>query len=645
MTNLELALQYPASKKILAVTMAAGKRFVLWTQDATAWYSPCTDICIAAKENGTDLAAASSLANCKATDGSYWLDTSNDRLYVNPVASSPYDSVIVGTLAFYVSNFGKVLNDNLYKARINSLPDVVISVPEQLGDQGHVGGGTIKLDNGDGYFNDLIGLDWDAGYIEMSLGVDVPATGSVMDWSDYEVVGKWRVEAWDREDGEAILRLKEYKSRSRVKIPQAVFQLGELDEANFTWPNIDLNIVGNRVPIAMGPLLGVVAFCVDTTTGTFRVVGHAISAFTAFRTSEGIEVTPDSTDITKSEFVFADWTDDTKTDYFHVPIEVDIVAPYDNPADQIEEVLTTWAGEPDSALLMPSSGGDDENMGFGTYGSRNEWLLGTDNDGNEVSVYAGALYIDSETEALKICETIAAVAGGLFYSDLQGRYVLRLWEPVASENELTLNEWDIDDVKDTTDAGDPVTSVVVGYAHNYSSDTAQFVSDESDEWLYRRNLPSHEIEQKTLDLSDIKDARNWGSRELAMKGPPRYMLDIYCNQKAFLRQPGDAVRVVYSREGIDDFFDVLGVRNKPGTGEVVLSVSNWRGLAARTALVCDETFNFPDRLGGASAETYSPAWSDAQKKWASENGFYICDDNGFAAPTDEDSYNFSVVGP
>jgi hypothetical protein len=47
---------------------------------------------------------------------------------------------------------------------------------------------------------------------------------------------------------------------------------------------------------------------------------------------------------------------------------------------------------------------------------------------------------------------------------------------------------------------------------------------------------------------------------------------------------------------------------------------------------------FPALLGGGSAEIWDKNWTAAQKAYARQNFGYWCDENGFADPTDPESY-------
>jgi hypothetical protein len=451
--------------------------------------------------------------------------------------------------------------------------------------------------------------------------------------NDYEVVGKWRITKVHF-GHECTVTVEELKTRIAVEIPRNVFKTGELDADTFTYPNIDPDRVGEIVPVAFGISYGVPTTLIDNTTGLYKITGHALDAITRVYDGNGVTVNV-ITDLANGEFTYSAMG----------TLYADIDAGNENPADCIEKLITDedrGAGESTSEILQPGSGDPDEGQGFGTYGSRTKWIVGYTKEGQEVHRPAISLFLDSAEELLDTIEHVSAFANALVYIDRQGRYTCRYWEPKVGQGVFNLDASDILDVTQVGDWKDPITKVIAKYRERRDNSTFQVVEVESDEHEYRLGLTTESVLEEELPMTLKVDATQWAGRTLAMRARPIRTLDVECSQRAMLLQPGDAVSIDYPRRGIDGKFEVIETSIHPGSHEVSLTVSDWRGFGNRPGFWVIDSPVFPATLGGGAASPWDNTWTDAQKAWAKQNVGYWMDDDEFMDSNDLGSYKASV---
>jgi hypothetical protein len=472
------------------------------------------------------------------------------------------------------------------------------------------------------------------------LGKYVPQFDTFPD-DEYESVGKWRITQVTF-GHECTITVEELKTRINIEIPRFVYKTGaETDEATFTYKNLESGAIGDTVPIAYGVVYGAKCTLIDTDSAsgdqTYKIVGHEIDAVLRVYNSSNATTDPGSIDLTKAEFTITGGGAGT--------LYADIDAGYENPADCIEMLITDedrGAGEDVTELFKPGSGDDDEGQGFGTYGSRTKWVIGETVMGTEVNRPAISLYLDSAEDMLEVVERVASFAMANVYVDRLGRYTCRAWEPVVSQGAFKLDASDIMDVVQVGDWTTPINKVTALYRKDYKTGNEQVAEQASVELQTRQGMPTEAVLEESVPFNNKVDAARWASQTLAMRGRPLRTIGVECSQRAMLLQPGDVVDVEYGRRDIDGIYEILEVTIQPGSFEVRLTLTNWRGYDDRPGFWVIDSPVFPTSLGGGAASPWDNTWTDAQKKWARENVGYWEDDNGFMDSNDLDSYKASV---
>ena len=465
---------------------------------------------------------------------------------------------------------------------------------------------------------------------------------------DYIQLFNWRITGW--KFGRRVqVEVEEQRSRAKIKIPQAVWQIGALDKAAYTYPNLDSSAEGGLVPIGIGKVLRAPVVLVDgggesPTEYTFRVVGHAINSFDGFYV-DGEQVSAQSFDLATSEFTLSSAVYDGVAE-----VRVDFTALYDNVADVIEWLLETWGGEPTTNLHKPGSGDPDEGEGFGTYGSRTNWVRGHLNSfssGTERSLYALSKFIDSEEDLMDLCDELAGFCGGLFFNNRQGKYTLRTWNPQPAEGFMRFDqtiEGEIRDVVPEAMPNEAVTRVIARYRKRLDETGQQFLVEGSEPLRRRRGLKEHALLDQELPFHYREDALLWAGRTLAMRGPPLRVYRATVFRKGATLLPGDGVWLSYARRNLNGPFEVIGVSWKPGSKTCELRLVDWRGLGDEHAFWLAASPAMPSYLGGRDMDPWdadSLPWDADELRFAQTDGGYWQDDNGFAQDGTEEARDYS----
>lgn len=186
MTTLTDRLAWPNLKKVVLVEVTAGEHLRHWTLDSgSVWYATtiagASRHVIDARENGVSLTEGASTA---LSAGQWYWDRAAGRVYVCCTGSvSPYTKTLQSIIRFCFSSAGRIYNGVYYDPRVLSLPSLSMKIEHQFGEPGVLGTGNIELANGDGFFDELSGLQWDAGTVTVKMGADNPLLSQAVDLS------------------------------------------------------------------------------------------------------------------------------------------------------------------------------------------------------------------------------------------------------------------------------------------------------------------------------------------------------------------------------------------------------------------------------------------------------------------------------
>ena len=165
-------LLHPDIQKIFLAEVTCGQQLTLWTLDTgTTYFATAIYDVIDVKENGVSLTSRASIALVDANAGSYFFDSDNERVYVHTTGSADAHTVTIqAILRFYYANRDRKLNNQYYEPRLQSAPNLSLRIESKFTGISQISGGTFTFVNGDGFYDDLANLQWDAGFVTLKLG-------------------------------------------------------------------------------------------------------------------------------------------------------------------------------------------------------------------------------------------------------------------------------------------------------------------------------------------------------------------------------------------------------------------------------------------------------------------------------------------
>jgi hypothetical protein len=340
-------LPFPGSKKVFLIEQTAGEQLNLWAlaagQTYTYWCATVLHV-DDVKENGISITAQASIANVEANAASYFWDQAAGRVYVHCTGGvAPTTKTLQAIVSFFFSTEGRVYNGIYYDPRIKALPSLSMRVERVFGDPGQLGSGTAIYENGDGFFDLLSGLQWDAGRVVLKMGIDDPHSPfTKATYAEFDTVGTWNVKSWAKSDTEFKVNLEEIKGNTKIKIPLEHYTRDE-------FPYMREEDVGKVKQIAYGQIFDIAPVCVNVSEKRFRVAGHAIQGFFGIRmksavTGYWVDTTFTTIDGSLAEFTVTDW--DMKAEIavdFFGKMNLDGTL-MDNPADVVKDILMTYLG-------------------------------------------------------------------------------------------------------------------------------------------------------------------------------------------------------------------------------------------------------------------------------------------------------------
>lgn len=172
------ALGHPAGRRVVVAVLSPRQTLTWWTATGGGtphlWQADTPHRVTGCLAAGVALTEAASLAAAEAAAGSYFWDSSAGRVYVRLAADAdPRGQVVQAVLRFAVATHPKLFAGEPFEPRLFGVPDVSLRIPERFGGRPEYGGGTVELANEDGWFDALAGLEWDAGRVDLYVGVDL----------------------------------------------------------------------------------------------------------------------------------------------------------------------------------------------------------------------------------------------------------------------------------------------------------------------------------------------------------------------------------------------------------------------------------------------------------------------------------------
>jgi hypothetical protein len=628
LTALTDALAHPNIKRVFLAEITAGQHLTFWTLNSgSTWYAATAYEVVDVEENGASLTSRASIALVDANAGSWYFDAAAARVYVHCTASaSPYGKTLQALVQFRFANHPKIFNDDYYEPRLLSVPNMSLRVERRFTGVGQVGGGTVTFENHDGWFDGFTDLQWDAGIAVIAFGVDRPGI-SEMAYGDYAIIGTWRANKWSKDDTRFSLTLVERKSLIQNEIPTAVY-----DSA--TYPNARDSDIGKSIPVAYGTIKDVEPACINLLTRRFKVAGHAITGFDAVRvknTSSGAweEKGFATTDLTLAEFTMGsgDWADG-------------------------KEIAVDFRGKKTAGGIIMDNASDEPTSHVNTTSFTTAWnkldagavFLSDD----RATLGKLGVYIDEATQARKIIEAINLAVGGYLFSDSEGNFYYRVFDPAVGEGLTLLTEEEIFSFTENHDSDKIYSRITVHYNKRHTQDWSEVYVLDLAERQYLHNQPEPALLEQEAVLSNTGDAQRMGQRLGVYEGRPARVWKISAPARLLLTKlPGDFLHVTYARHDFDEIVEILELSHDLMNDKTTLTVADAHGHADRAGFWVDAAAVLPTRFSGlagygAGSLAWNDSWDDEIKAWARQNVGYWTDANGFASTTDPESFMTST---
>lgn len=711
------AITQPTASVIILAEMTALAWLRAWIVDGTLTNTYTIALAhepeAVTSDGATALIQRSTAADVNSNAGSWYWDGAT--LWVRAYASNIYALTITARLRFRVSNQEKILDGRYWEARLQGSPQISQRIEAVFGGVGQIGGGTLNLNNADGYFDDLQDLRWDAGDVTLKIGIDLPRR--TMAFADYETLATWSIVGWQRNliTGTFELKLKEPKARVKSKLPLDLFNRDD-------YPNLDETFLGTPIPLAYGTIYGAKPVLIDPGAKRFKVAGHAIRSF------DGVRLLKERNEsVTRTTTGAVGWQNHSGRVWRYylagetfkaVTFEGTLLTRKDNVADVLAN-NGTWTDSENYVYVNPQTAetfaggktliltsektlndyqtanfasvdlsageftlGDDWAVGMevsvdfrGKVSAGNLWLdntadivadllsvvgetnldaasfatararlsVGIDENGAEVNSRSPSLYLTRQTELVELLGEIAATAGAYLYSDATGRYYFGVFEPVASDSLPIVNADEVIDFEEENEAGDRFSQISANYATREQDKYSQVLTASVDANQFAAGQTNPVTKTADLSFSQARDVRDWSARTLCIEGAPLKLYQLVMPWRGFQWKPGQQLLVRYAAKSIDAVLEIIEVGIDLTNKTTRLLLGNLRGFADAGGFWAGALEALPTRFAGltgygAGSLVWNASWAPEIKRWARQNVGYWTDDNGFADPTDPESF-------
>lgn len=585
-------------------------------------------------EDGTALTSQSSVANVESNPGSYYYDETNFKIHVSSGSGTPFDNEIVATVKFTFSNKLKNINSRHYDPRVLSVPDLSLRIEPDYSDPVQIGSGSLSYSNADGFFDNLVDIQWHGGEVNVLLGAE-DINGTAMAYGDYEQIGKWLIDKWAVNRDAIEFELIEFKSKAEKNVP-----VERYDRA--TYPAMLNDLDGEPIPLAFGTIYGAKAASIDPGSRKFKLASHAIRQILEVRVKDANTeawnvVQTETQDVANAEFTLAtsDWTDNRE-------VSVDFEGMKDANGwlmscapDVIEKILDN-IGE--TSL---------DTSAFANV--KSEMTIGTSRYGRPKYAPEVSLYINEEISALEAIGKVNEAARTYAFSDATGQWTIGRFLPVAGETATWLDgdRGDYLALNIETVTEKKITKSNAKFGERMQEEYFQTIAHTDSAFRYIAGDNAETIEDKEVALSFNNDATIWAQRRVMMRGPQQKVFNITMPHTALQYLPGDQIRVTETRRGFDEVLEILEVNASFGNSAPIVELVCQRNRehGRECGFIVDSTDTLPTRFShltgySSGALTWNSSWepTEAILSWARQNVVYIATDQKKAVDADKDSY-------
>jgi hypothetical protein len=567
------------------------------------------------RQNATALTVRASAALVDANLGSYFLDTTTNRLYVSTTTgASPETFALLGAwfTLFLTTTTVALADQPLYSPILTgTLPTVGSEMPDSLFGAMLTDSGSLSLLNTDGLFDRL-----SKQYVWRNKLVTFKLGGRSLAYSDFTTIETLRINAIAVDDEAAVLQLEALGSILNQSLPPRTWGDGTYTGGRApTDPETGIN--GHSQPIILGTVEG----CPCAFSGTF--LGNEIwyTADVSLATYGSYQVTAvfaiDRTTKVGIELALTDWSaavpggqiDILNPTYTHDTY--DLVATIRNVATSASERFGTMA----RAIL--------ELCGEATANIDTSAFTAADTAAPQIL----ARYIGEPVSGADLLRELEQSVNGQVYKGADGRWTCRVLTPDVPSAVVELTDTDFVSWMPDTDLRTTLNEVRVRYAQSpYAGDWLE-VSSSDDAVLY--GAETSDAHRLDTWLTDSDDATALAQHLRFFRGTPAMVIQsVQRGLSLISARVGDLVSVTRSRApnartGSYDTQLLRLVKIEKALGGEAPTVTAWlNDLDGQT----DRIFRL---VGSGSTLT----WSGATVTEKARNGF-LGDTNRYLDSTD-----------
>jgi hypothetical protein len=252
--------------------------------------------------------------------------------------------------------------------------------------------------------------------------------------------------------------------------------------------------------------------------------------------------------------------------------------------------------------------------------------------------------------AIDVVSDIMRSCLGTFYNDNDGLYAISIWSPDIEEDLDTVNEDDIIEgtFKSKSKNDDIRKTVKIGWNKQWALNKYSYVQQSTNvtERLYgntrNRIIP-------TL-LSTVAGATIFKDRVSLLTKNATININFTTKLQLSLKNISDRMSISFKRlkDGSNiDWLTEKVIEIKEITKDFIrnrltIVADDLKGIGREVGNWTADTISFPAEIGGGSGTPWDSSWSLEKKAYAKNYWGYWTDDDGFADPTDSDSYLISL---
>jgi hypothetical protein len=631
-TTYEDLILDPNAKKIALAEIEPKELITTWTNHTgNIYYSEIGSIhVITFSEDGTELTEVGSIAAISA--GEWFYDDSTGRIYTELTGSdTPYQHDMVGAYKMYFTNENDVIfNDRYYEPLLIGIPAITQRKTDSFWGVSITSQGSLSMGNADqgagiGFFDNIYER-----YAWNNAPVTILWGGEDLPYSEYKKMFKGIL--FDKNLSTNIFDISFVDKKEKW---QSVVPLNSYDQT--AYPNLADDDVGKAIPWGWGTIKKQPVVCVTQALGTatnthiFKIVDTSLNSITAIDQVYvgNIAVTHTSGSIAAATFKLATSTytpgDEVTVDYQGYKSGTVV----ENPVivtrqigEQIGETYTstTWNQTAINAAIT------------------------------EAEDFPVGVAITEFRPAINVVTDIIQSCLGTFYVDNDGLYALSIWSPDLVEDLDEVTEIDILEgtFKATSKNDDIKKTVKIGWNKQWYNNSYSYKqkSTAATERLYD-NTRSRTI--PTL-LSTSAGATILMDRVSLITKNATINISFTTKLQLSLKNIADRMSISFKRIETGSNISwlngkVIEIKEivKDFLGNTLAIVADdLKGIGAEVGNWTADTITFPAELGGGSGTPWDSSWSAEKKVYAKNHWGYWTNDDGFADPTDSDSYLISL---